>query len=488
LPIEASMRCKALILSALVGGAILSGCAVGPNYVRPAIATPAAYMGQAAVDQRNVPGPTDLTQWWEAFDDPVLTRLEALALAQNLDLAQAIARVGQSRAALRSADAALLPSGGVSGQATHVHLSEQTPLGELLAATPNYDRDGELYETDIGASWEIDLFGGLRRQRESALAYYQAARADAVATRLAVAAQTADAFITVRGLQARIAIARQQIDTQSRLLTIVRLQYQKGVAAQLQLSQAEGVLAQVQATLPVLEDALEAAFNGLDVMLGGQPGDNRALVATPADIPAAPSVASAGGPPELLRRRPDIIAAERRLAASNALIGAAISEYYPKVSLSGLIGTASMRAGSVFTDSRANEGQGGAALAWRLFDFGRIGADVSAARGRNAEALAAYRLSVLRATEDVEDAFSTLVKREAQARTLAGGETSLTRARDSSLAAYKGGAVSLIEVLDADSRLLDTRDAHAQARTQAARAAVASFRALGGGWDPARPG
>jgi outer membrane protein TolC len=160
----------------------------------------------------------------------------------------------------------------------------------------------------------------------------------------------------------------------------------------------------------------------------------------------------------------------------------AVSEYYPKFSFSGLLGSASMASGDWFTGG-ANQWQGAFGLRWRLFDFGRVDAEVAAARGRHAEQLAAYRLSVLRATEDVENAFSAMSNSEAQERVLAGGEVSLTRARDASVAAYKGGVVSLIEVLDADTRLLNTRAARAQAQTQAARAAIASFRALGGGWD-----
>jgi outer membrane protein TolC len=184
----------------------------------------------------------------------------------------------------------------------------------------------------------------------------------------------------------------------------------------------------------------------------------------------------------LLRRRPDIIAAERTLAASNARIGVAISEYYPKFTLGGLLGTATMGLGGLFSGG-ATQASGVLGLRWRLFDFGRVDAEVAAARGKNAEELAAYRLTVLRASEDVENAFSTLVKQQARAQILADGDVSLTKARASSFAAYKGGVSSLLDVLDADRRLLENRDAEVQARAAAARAAVASFRALGGGWD-----
>lgn len=473
------MRNRILIL--LLAGASLSGCAVGPHYVAPANHAPATFVGQAAVERRAA-GPVDLVHWWRGFDDPMLTASIERALDRNLDLQQALARVGQARASLRSANAALLPSGQVSGQVAENEQSFRTPIGQIAQTFPGVQRDSQLYELDLGASWEVDVFGGLSRQREAARDDWQASGANAAATRLAIAAQVADTYVTIRGLQARIAIAKGQVETQRRLVDTVGLQYRKGIAAELQLRQAEGALSQVEATVPALETALDSAENAFDVLMGDQPGTSRDALATETGIPHAPAISAAGGPTELLRRRPDIIAAERTLAASNARIGAAMSEYYPKFSLSGLLGSATTSSTGLFA-SAATQGTAAVGLRWRLFDFGRVDAEIKAARGRNAEALAAYRLTVLRASEDVEDAFSALVKREAQERALAAGETSLTRARDASLAAYKGGVVSLIEVLDADSRLLATRDARAQASTESARAAIASFRALGGGWD-----
>ncbi len=489
------MRASIPSLSLLLAATALSGCAVGPDYHRPALAQPATFMGAAAVAARVTPSPDMAASpvapvpsvagaWWSGFDDPLLTRLVGEALAQNLDIAQAMARVTQSRAGLGAANAALLPSAGLSGQAAVAHQSLETPTGQIARSSPGFDRDGELYEADLSAGWEIDVFGGLRRGAQAARADYQASEAGVAAARLAVAAQTADSYIMIRGLQARIAITREQIDTQRRLVEIVRLQYSKGVAAELQLRQAEGALAQVEASLPALETALDATQNALDVVLGTQPGTHRDLLAAPTVIPGAPALTDMGSPADLLRRRPDLIAAERRLAASNARIGVATAEYFPKFSIGGLIGTATTTAGNLFSGS-ANQAQGFLGLRWRLFDFGRIDAEIASAKGANAEALAAYRLAVLRASEDVENALSALVKSETQETTLARGEVALGRAQSASLAAYKGGVVSLIEVLDADRRLLDTRNARAEARTQAARAAIASFRALGGGWNTA---
>jgi len=191
-----------------------------------------------------------------------------------------------------------------------------------------------------------------------------------------------------------------------------------------------------------------------------------------------------GSPADLLQRRPDLIVAERHLAAANARIGVAVAEYYPKFSLSGLLGSATaISSGNLFT-SGASQSAGVLGLRWRLFDFGRINAQINLAKGQDAEALAAYRQAVLRATEDVENAFSALVNRGEQTATLTQGETSLSLARASSLAAYQRGAASLIDVLHADESLLQTSDARAQAQTESAHTAVATFKALGGGWQP----
>ena len=471
-------------LAAFIIASLSTGCAVGPDYVRPNVLMPERFQGQATVDQRSATLSADLATWWPGFGDPRLTRFVALALEQNLDLGQAFARVAQARAGLGAANAALLPSGNVTGQVARAYQSVETPLGKVLKSTPGFDRYGSAYEADLGAGWELDLFGGLRRGREAALAEYQAAEAGAAATRLAVAAQTADIYISIRGLQARLDVARRQVKTEQELLSTINLLYGKGLVAELQVRQAEGALAQVQASVPVLETGLDATTNALDVMLGAPPGTHRMELAEVGDIPVAPGIAVTGSPGTLLRRRPDLIVAERRLAASNARIGVAIAEYYPKLSLTGLIGSAtSVSGGNLFTGG-ASQAAGVLGLRWRLFDFGRINAQIEQARGQEAEMLAAYRLAALHATEDVENAFSALVNREAQTAMLAQGVSSLGRARAASFAAYQKGVVSLIEVLQADENLLRASDAKVQAETESARAAVAAFKALGGGWQP----
>ncbi|PLR27931.1 RND transporter [Caulobacter zeae] len=475
------MRSVSLYALLAASAVLAAGCAIGPDYAAPTPPKASAFMGQAAVNARGLAA-TPADAWWKGFNDPVLDRIVDRALAQNLDLAGAAARVNQARAGLGAATAALLPSASVQAQAAAVHASTQTPTGRLLAATPGFDRDGSLYEGNLVAGWELDVFGGTRRDREAALARYDAAKAGMGAARLAVAAQTADTYVLVRGLQARLAVARDQVETQARLVDTVRLQYDNGAAADLQLQQAQGALAQTRASIPVLEEGLEAALNAMDVIQGVQPGTYRGELGEATPIPIAPGLADAGGPAELLRRRPDLVVAEQRLRASNAEVGSALSQYFPKFSLSGLAGTATTSRDTLF-ENPANQAQGVVGLRWRLFDFGRVRAEVKAARGRKAEALAAYEQAVLRASEDVENAFVSLVKRERQAQALWDGQASLAKARSASQAAYEAGAVSLVEVLDADARLLSVRDAQAQARTEAARAAIRSFQALGGGWS-----
>lgn len=470
-------------LALVVSTSLAAGCAVGPDYHRPQAPLAEQYIGRPAIEARTATTTANFVTWWEGFGDPQLSALVSQALVQNLDMAQAQARVAQARAALGAADAALLPSATLNGQAARAYQSLETPLGQVLDATAGYNRYGNSYEANLDASWELDLFGGLRRGREATLADYQASEAGVVATRLAVAAQTADIYTTLRGLQTRLAIAQRQVDTQQELLEKVRLLHGQGLAAQFQVQQTEGQLSQVKASVPVLQTGLDAAMNALDVMLGTPPGTHRAELSGAGAIPRAPQLASTGSPADLLRRRPDLIVAERRLVAANARIGMAISEYYPTFSLSALLGSATTQGGNLFS-SGAAQSAGVLGLRWRLFDFARINAQIDQAKGQQAEALAAYRQSVLRASEDVENAFSALVNRETQTATLTAGETSLSSARQSSFVAYQNGAASLIEVLNADETLLRASDAKAQAQAESARAAIAAFRALGGGWSP----
>lgn len=471
------------VVAIFIGVNVLTGCVLGPEYKKPELQLSKDYLNKTPVEQRTGVPSTDLQNWWEGFNDPLLSRFISLAFLQNLDLAQASARINQAKSGLRLADVALLPSGSLTANAVRNHQSLETPLGQLLNATPNFNRNISFYEANISASWETDIFGGLRREQEAAIAEYQAFEAAKIATRLAVAAQTADLYINIRSLQTRISIAHQQLEKQQKLLSIIQSLYSKGLAAKLQVHQAESAVAQTKATIPTLETNLDMTLNAFDVMLGTSPGTYRAELEVAKDIPQPPQISSVGTPADLLRRRPDLIVAEKRLIASNARIGASIAEYYPKFSITALLGSATaISSGNLFS-SGANQASGILGLRWRLFDFKRIDAQVELAKGNEAEALAKYRQSALRASEDVENAFSSLLKSEEQSVTLLEGEASLTQARKAAFKAYEKGSASLIEVLNADENLLRMSDARAQAQSQSARAAVAAFKALGGGWE-----
>jgi NodT family efflux transporter outer membrane factor (OMF) lipoprotein len=470
-------RLLLIIASAAMAMMALAGCVVGPNYQRPTIALTPAYVTPATAPAETVGG-----DWWAGFDDPALSRVVARALGENLDIAQAEARLQQSRAVAKAAAAALLPKVDADASAANQQQSLRSPLGEIGQNLPGYQRETGVYDLGLGASWELDAFGGLTRTRQAANARLRASLDDLASVRVSVAAETADAYLQVRAFQARLAVARRQEAVERDLVDLLNRRTAQGVASDRELHEARALLEGVRATIPPLTAALEAELNRLDILMGAQAGTWRAELEAPGPIPAPPAVATAEGPPALLRRRPDVAAAEQRLVAANATIGAAISDYYPKVSISGLLGLESINTTDLFTGQAAQH-QASAGLRWRLFDFGRVDAEVGEARGRYAESLAAWRATVLVATGEVETALSDLTQDETRIRTLTGQIADLEAARRQAETAYEGGVISLIEVRDADRELLIASDQLVQTRAAAARAAVAAYRALGGGWN-----
>jgi NodT family efflux transporter outer membrane factor (OMF) lipoprotein len=481
---HASFKHAAIAAVSTTAMLVIAGCAVGPDYKTPTVSLPDHFAGANAVAARSVPQAAPaLSTWWEGFNDPELDRVITQALAQNLDLAQAMARVDQIRAGVESARSALLPSASVGAQAARAHQSLEDPVVAAEAASlPGFNRNAYDYAVTAEASWEIDLAGGLRRNAEAARADYEASQAAAVAARLKVISTTADTYVLVRTLQARLALAQQETSTQRERVKLIGLLATRGLAPQMQRKQAEASYAAAYASVPALQTGLLSARNALDVLMGRTPGTPDTQLDAIGPIPVAPSISTATGPAELLRRRPDIIAAERQLAASNARIGVALSDYYPKFSLSALAGSTTTVGGHLFA-SPANEALGAFGLRWRLFDFGRVDAEVRAARGRNAEALAAYRKSVLQATADVENAFSALAKYDEQQQTLTSGEVSLAEARDAIASGYQNGRNSQLDVLAANAQLQRIQEARIVAQSTTTRAAIETFNALGGGWS-----
>jgi len=468
--------------AALTGLAMLSACAVGPHYTPPTPPQAHAFVNAQLLPARTVEDPNPaLDSWWVAFNDAELTSLIHRALTQNLDLAQADARLTQARAQAKAAGAALAPAGQLNGQAEYESQSLESPSARTEEAFPGFRRYQKLYDVGIGASWEPDLFGGLRRAAQAARAQYEASEAAHAAARIAVVAETADQYLQVRALQAQLATTLEAATIQDRLTALTRLQYEHGIVARSQFDQSEAAREAAKAPILALRSGLEAATVALEVLTGATPGSLHAELAQPSGIPRAPRLEAIGGPASLLRRRPDLIAAERTLAASNARIGAAIADYYPKVTLSGVLGYEASDIGQL-AGPATFQPQGIVGVRWRLFDFGRVDAEVAAARGARAEALAAYRLSVLKATGDVETALAALAHNQDQALALTASETALCRARDAVQASRDAGRASMAEVLEANARVLEQRDQRIVAEVSASRAAVSVFRALGGGW------
>ena len=430
-------------------------------------AAPASAQGQA------IP-----PQWWQAFGDPLLNATEERALAGNLTLEAAAARVDQARAMARRAGAALLPSASLTGSATAERQSLNAPLG-AAARKIGLPRDYELYQAGIGAQWEIDLFGGLAAGRRAAAADAVATLAEEQAARLAVSAQVADAYLQLRALQARLALAQDQARLRGQLAALVRQRAEQGLASDFDANRADAAHAAAQASIPPLRQAIAVDLDRLGVLTGERAWPDRLREAAP--LPTGFTPALDAEPAALMRRRPDLAAAEARAASAQARIGVVRAEYYPHLSLGGLVGVASV-GGVSLTSGGSVTASGGAAIRWRLFDFGRLDAEMAAARGARREALAQWRNAALVASAEVGDAIAALDEGAREEAELARQAGLLARARDQARDAYGQGALSLLDVLDADRTLLEASDRLTQSREALARASVAAVRAMGGGF------
>jgi NodT family efflux transporter outer membrane factor (OMF) lipoprotein len=453
---------------------VLSGCVtVGPDYTSPNLDLKPMGNRQAA------PATWAPDTWWKGFKDPELDRIVERARKQNLDLAAALARVSEARAAAQAAGAKRLPSGELGLQADAEHQSLLSPVGELASQQPGYRRDAVLYDEGIGASWETDLFGGLRRGEQAATAEAQAAEASHAGTRVMVTADAVDAYVQIRGSQERLRLARQQVAIDTHLLTLIRQRNQFGASSDREVDRAQALLEDAEATLPPLQIGLQAQLNRLDVLMGAQPGTYASELEPQAPIPTLPFVDVSVQPQQLLQHRPDVVAAEHHLAAANARIGVAISDYYPHVSLGALLGFESLGSNDMIS-AAAFQPQLIGGLRWRLFDFGRVDAEVNQAKGAYAEALAVYRQSALRATEEIENALTAEGQYARQSDTLDAEVASLRRANASSERAYEAGSISLTEVLDTERQLLTAQDQAVGARVNALRSTIFFHRAMGG--------
>ena len=459
---------------------VTAACAVGPKYGARHYRTALPHFASDRDNNRYSAGPTTRYMVERLSRSGVDAHRSARDRPEPRSAA-ALARVEQARAAAKGVNARLLPSGALSAQSTFFRQSLESPAGRF-GYVSTFDRNQSYFDLGVGASWEVDLLAastgspGGRRGGPSG-------RRRPPWDPISIAAEAADAYIQVRGTQVRLVFAAEQIADDERLLQLVSQRRASGIASDREQAQAEAVLAQARSIVPQLAIILSAQLNRLDVLMGAQPGTYAAELRGSADIPVPPAIVELADPSDLLRRRPDIIAAERRLAASNARIGQAIAEYYPKVVVTGYLGNEAFSPTSLFRE-RNFQPTAVIGLRWRLFDFGRVDAEVRQAKGIGAEALLRYRGSVLRATEDVENAFTLLGQSQLRIVELVREIDALQRVRDRSQEAYQAGVIGLTDVLDADRQLLTARDDLAFTRETTARAAVGAFRALGGGWRP----
>lgn len=461
----------------------LAGCTVGPDYRPPAtvdLGVPVAYSVPAA------PTREDLTRWWGRFDDPVLGELVEQAAVANTDVAQAIARLRQSREALVQSRATLLPN--VSGSAGYSRSETLRGGGQTITlpdgTVQNIGGGGGANNFSIGgsASYQLGLFGEVRRTIEATDAQYAASGLDYAATLLTVQQEVARNYVLARLYQAQLGNARASLTLQDDNLEIAGFRVQAGLVSSLDQEQARQQRAQTAASIPTLELQYNQAVSRLGVLTAQAPGALKSRLAAPRPIPVAPPPRGIGIPADVLRQRPDVRAAERTLAAATAQIGVAKAALYPALTVSGNIST---QAGGVGGLLDTVTGGLFAGLTQALFNGGRLRSQVRGQEAAADAALAAYKGTVLLALEDIENAVVALDTAQRRERELTIALDAAGNAAFLSRNQYRSGLTDFTTLSQQEATLLSSRNAAAQARADAATALVQLFGALGGGWDAA---
>lgn len=444
---------------------LVTACASGSPARVPAaaITIPDAWRAPTAPVESGV----DLARWWQSFDDPLLVDLVGRALAGSPTIAATEARVRAARAALRGSRGALLPSLGASAEASSRDVSG--------SAQPASDT----YQAGFDASWEIDIFGGLRSAAEASRAELGRAEADLADARRSLVAELALNYVDLRSAQQRLAVARSNLGFQDESVQITGWRSQAGLVSTLDVEQAKLLRAQTAASIPQLEASFQSAANRIALLLGATSGEVTPQLETAGTIPTAPEAVAAGLPAELLRRRPDIVAAERSLAAEVARIGVARADLYPALRLSGLLSSTATAVSDVGT-SFGRSLVGG--LTAPLFQGGRLRARLEQQRASAAAAEASYRSTVLGAFEEVENAVSALDAARRREEQLAVAEEAALASTALASTRYRAGLIDFQSLLDAQRSLLGTQDGRVAARAARTTAAIQLYKALGGGW------
>ncbi|MBI5505434.1 MAG: efflux transporter outer membrane subunit [Deltaproteobacteria bacterium] len=488
-------------IACLCALAAVQGCAVGPDYQRPQIDSPAAWTagtseqaprgGEAAGAQHDAA----LQQsWWRGFCDDDLAALVERAVRATPRAREAAARVREARALRAVAGAGLWPKLDATASYSNSRMSEHGFLegfgtgtntgGGTLPGAVLPGQSIDLYQTGFDAQWEVDLFGHVRRSVQAANAELQAAEAAYGDALLSLAAETAREVITLRTLDARLAIAKHNMAAQADTLSVIRQRHDAGVSSELDVARAQARLAATEADVPALRSRRSATMHRLEVLVAADSGALDRQFEAAHEVPTPPRLVEAGLPSQLLLRRPDLGRAERELAAATARIGVARAELLPRFSLSGSFGFQSQQTGNLLTsDSRF--WLVGPGMRWPIFDAGRLLANVEVHSARTEQAAARYEDAVRRALADVETALTALGSERERTEALGRAAEAEKRGADLARELFAGGVVEFLQVLDAERSLYYAEDALASSRGAVAEDAVALYKALAGGWPTA---
>lgn len=467
-----------VIVCALLGGG-LSACAVGPDYRPPAAVAPDEWRAIPPDGVRTEsPDAPSLAAWWTSLNDPTLNALIDRALAENKTVKQARARVLEARARRGATAGAFFPSVGASAGASRTD-SESRFSGSDDGSDLG-DQD-EVYSAGLDSLWELDLFGGQRRAFESSSAQLAASEADLRDVLVTLLGDVALGYTTVRTAQSRLTFAEANLKSQSDLVDITRWRAEAGLVSVLDVEQATTSYEQTRAAIPSLESTLAQAMHRLAVLTGQPPGALQELLAERKPIPTAPLEIVAGVPADVLRRRPDIRAAERRLAAQTAQVGVATAALYPSLSLSGAITLQSLTASDVLDGFQTD--RLGASLTMPIFRGGALRQNVNAQNALVEQALATYEATVLAAYEEVENGLTAWTHEQRRHAALLEAVASARRASDLALVQYNSGLVDFQTVVTAERSLITLEDALAVSDGELTANLVRLYKALGGGWS-----
>jgi len=458
---------------------LLAGC-LGPPYVAPRVAAPERWQETpAGVRQQQPPA----ARWWSTFGDATLDGLIGDVAANNLDLRAAAARVREARAARGLAAArARAQVEGVALAAESQRSDAVPPFNALPPGISFGSRRQELFDAGFDASWEIDVFGGVRRDVEAAVAQVEAADEARRDVAITLIAEVGRNYVELRGAQRRLDVLDARIRILRDTLDVVGARQQAGLTSDLDVARSEALLNDTLAARPSLEYAIAAAMHRLAVLTGRQHEDLTDRLAAHAAIPSVPSDLAVGAPADLIARRPDVRRAERELAAATARIDVARADLYPRIALAGAFGRRSDEA-SELARSASGYWSIGPLLRWPLLTGGRVRAQIDAQRARRDQAAALFEQSVLRAMEDVENSLSSYGRDQREREQLAQAVAAEARAVAMADSRYRAGLDNFLAVLDAQRTLRDGEDRLAAVETRTAVSAIALYKALGGGTE-----